>query len=1276
MVLLIQPLAKNFIQLSLLSLLIIFGIRTSAQSPGGVSNGLKIWLKANAGITSSSGTVSNWANQSAIAPAGSASQAVVASRPNFQDNIFNGNPAIQTTTSKFMDIDYSSVLKNNGDATSGPMTMIIVSRRNTTNTVQQTLLGFPSSTVLNLEYRQPATDISVRWFAYDQTISAPSSGSIVAYNATNEQPSIVSARLGTGAPFIGKKLWWVHNGEAVSSPANSVTNISVQSGATGKLGRGYLNRTFVGQIAEVIMYSRCLTDAELIDVYTYLNVKYGISLPTSNHKFFTDSNFGFDIFGIGKNTASQGLNQASSVSAAPEDILQISDAASLDDNDYIFCGNDNGNVSFTAYGGTNCLIKSTLQRDWKIVKQGVPGKFSLSFDLNGLTGFNPNLLKLLVDLDNDGYDDEIPFDGVIASNVITFQELNLPSNATFTLAEYADTYYAVASGIASAAIWSYEPAGAPFVVPTFCAATHISVQNFSITSDIPAISCKNFSIGAGGVWNDANSLNVAGNVTIAGTYNGLTNNIITLNGVDAQTISGGGLMNVYNITYSNPSGVTIALNAGGVIAKNIVSVTTGTLTTNGKLTLSSSAISTGMIGPLTGGAAVSGNVTLNRRHNTSYVLGAASQSIYYISSPFQTSTLNDWIDDFQMTGFPGSTFPTASFKSPKFYNETTGGSSANGYITPTSINNQTVPGRGWQMKQTTSDANVGFFNIDVTGSIIQGDFSIPVTYTNNGVPSADGFNLIGNPYPCAIDWNAAGWTKNNIANAIYQWNGNTAQYATYINGVSNNGGSNIIPSSQAVFIVANGAAPVLSLNETCKTTSQGVFRSIADNEALRLTLESELYSDETVLIYNSNASPMFAFEEDAIKMRTISEEAPTLACIANMGEELSIYASNRNEHSTIIPLVVKPGIPGIHYFSHRGLSKYSKGACIVLEDLQTGVKYALNEHERIPVYLNETDEYNRFQLLITGTFASQTSTAGCFGEENGEIALNEPASAYLTDVMGNEIPCNNLKWTSLAAGHYFLQIIDNDICGATAAEVFIPQHEKIVARFDAKNVTCETDANGRLTSLVSGAIEPVSYAWSNGETTPFIENVTAGEYTLVITDAEGCTASDKASVGVQSDLKIDFNVPYLVPQRASTFTALTKEIASCSWNFGDGSGDVPGKTVTKTFQHPGDYFVTCRTQDTECIHEKTHTVKVASNSFQELVSANLTHQGLEFSFKFFEPTQLQIQAFNISGQLINSYTGSFESQTFYWESRSKLAGSVIEVTNTKTGESTTFHLGL
>ena len=1233
-----------------------------AQSPGGVSNSLSIWLKADAGTstTLNGDQVASWVSQAAGAI--TAQQVTASNRPTYNQNVLNGYPSISTSSTKFMSVNLNSISNTNS-------TVIIVNKRESSANFLYYLGITSTSLVANPLICGYASPTQLRYTHYNDAINL----NVAAYAGSSEEPAIIGHQFSTTS---GKNLWRVYGGQQ-NSVSNATTNNQDISSGTGRIGRGNSGAGFAGQVYELIVYNRILSSAELSQIHTYLNVKYGISIPLSRHQYFTDAAFANDLFGIGKNSATQGLNQNASVSVASEDILEIRDALSLDDGDYIFCGNNDGNVTFSNYPGTNCLIKSTMERDWKIVKQGVPGKFTLKFDLTGLSGFNPNLLKLIVDLDNDGYDDEIPFDGVLASNVLTFEELNLPNNATFTLAEYADTYYAVASGLATAALWSYEPAGTPFAVASFCPASNISVQNFSITSDIPNLSCRNFSISAGGVWNDANALNVSGNVTIAGTYNGLTNNIITFNGTDAQTISGSGLMNVYNLTSTNIMGVTIASNAGGVFARNIVAINSGSLTTNGKLTLASSALSTGMIAPLIGGASVIGNVTLNRRYNVSYIPGgsAASQMIYGVTSPFTSSTLNDWIDDVDLTGFPGSTYPTSTYVSPRYYNEVPGGSSAIGWTNPTSINNPTVPGRGWQIKMTSTIANAGFFNLDVTGNIVQGNFSIPVTYTNNGVPSADGFNLIGNPYPCAIDWNAAGWTKTNVANTVYVYNGNTGQYSTYINGVSGNGGSNIIPSSQGFYVITNGTSPVLSITESCKSTSQGVFRSEADAKALRLSLESDIYSDEVVFVLNPNASSTFNFNEDALKMRTVSEDAPTIASIANMGEELAIYSSNRVENTTIIPLVVKAAHPGLHHFTHRGLNTYANGACIVLEDLMTGDKFALNEHDRIPVYLYENDEYNRFQLIIGGTFAAHVTPAGCTDGSLGAISLNENASATLTDINGQEMQYDEIQWTQLPAGYYFLSIPENSVCGTTNTEIFVAQHPELEARFNVKNVDCPNDQNGQIEIQLFGASEPISYLWSNGMTSPVLENLKAGEYSINITDAHGCAISEKTVIEINSDLAVDFVVPNLTTNHMSQFHAQTTDFANCIWNFGDGNGDITGKTITKTFQKPGEYIVTCMVSNGDCSNSQTKSVQVRNHNFHENVEAYLNDQGLVLSLGFIEPTQLIINAYAITGQLISTHTGTFESQNFIWETREKLAGSVVEVINTATKESKTFHLG-
>ena len=1404
------------ISISIILISFLYPNKNFSQSPGGVSNGLKIWLKADAGVTSSSGKVSAWESQGPIgsvsfsgsiagtnltvtgSPSGiykgmsisgtgvtagtrivsqtsgtaggagvyvvTASQTVAATtitgtfgafqngsalastaaRPDLITNSINGNPVIRAVSGRFLNLDFHSVLRNanasftgsiagttltvtavssggistgltlsgtgvtsgtivtsqssgtpggtgtyvvsisqtvastsivaTADPLSGPSTIILVTKRSTSNTLNLKMLSHSTASIFSMNYSSTAASQA----SYGFNLSTQ--GTLEAYASNTQQPSIITSRqgiTGLGSPFGGRRIWRVHDGTTLSnSDSNQGTSWQVAT-ATGSLASN-----FIGDIAEVIMYSRCLTDNELIDVYTYLNVKYGLSLPVTHHKYFSDSNFGNDIFGIGKNSATEGLNQTTSNSVAPDDILEIRDPQSLDNGDYLFAGNDNGAISFAAYGGTNCSIKTALQRDWKLVRQNVPGKFTLSFDLTGVVGYNPNLLRLIVDLDGDGYDDETPISGTLTNDVFTTSELNVlnsASNVTLTLVEYADTYYAVASGLTSAALWSYEAGGAAATVASFCPTSNISIQNFSITNDFPAITCRNLTIGAGGAWNDANAITLTGNLSNAGTYNGLTGNSITLSGTNAQTISGVGAVNVYNLTCSNAAGVTISPTSGGVSAKNIVNVTTGTLNTNGKLILASNATSTGMIAALLGGASINGNVTLNRRHNVQYIPGLSpansKQLVHMITSPFTNTTINDWNDDYPLTGFPGALSNT--FISPRWYNETLAGNPNIGLTGPTGMGDPTVPGRGWQVKGNYEMVNAGFVNIDVTGSIVQGNFSIPVTYTDNGYPNqtGDGTNLIGNPYPCAIDWNAAGWTKTNIANTVWVWNSNTGQYATYTNGVSANGGSNVIASTQAFYIFATAINPILNITESCKTTSQGVFKSNFDEQALRLRIESKLFSDEAVFVYHEDANSGFDFNEDALKMRSIDEDAPTLASIAPTGEELTINVSDRRSEQTIIPLVVKPAHEGIHYFVHQGLNQFAKGACIVLEDLLTGDQYSLEDNERIAVYLNEKDELNRFRLVITGLYAKTITPAGCTEGSSGSISMNEISDASLTDASGNTIPNEYNNWSNLPAGDYILNIPNNSICGATSTEIHIPQHPTMTASFNNSKAHCIEDSNGRIELKTTGAVAPLNIRWNNGVHGAVVENAMVGDYTVEITDAQGCKIVENTSVGVDSDLIVDYELPVTVTNVPVTFSALTKESAACVWNFGDGAGDYSGKIISKTFSKPGDYSIMCTARDLDCTHEKIKMLHISEKGLNEKVFANLTQEGLLMNFQFTEPTLIQLNAYNVAGQLIATHTATFENQSYVWETRSKMACAIIEVIQLNSKEKKTFHLG-
>ena len=71
--------------------------------------------------------------------------------------------------------------------------------------------------------------------------------------------------------------------------------------------------------------------------------------------------------------------------------------------------------------------------------------------------------------------------------------------------------------------------------------------------------------------------------------------------------------------------------------------------------------------------------------------------------------------------------------------------------------------------------------IDFKGVPIQGDINLPVTCTGGCFPidNGNGWNLVANPYQSPIDWNSTEWVRDGVSSTIYIWNPSINQYATY-----------------------------------------------------------------------------------------------------------------------------------------------------------------------------------------------------------------------------------------------------------------------------------------------------------------------------------------------------------------------------------------------------------------------------------------------------------------------------------------------------------------
>ena len=65
---------------------------------------------------------------------------------------------------------------------------------------------------------------------------------------------------------------------------------------------------------------------------------------------------------------------------------------------------------------------------------------------------------------------------------------------------------------------------------------------------------------------------------------------------------------------------------------------------------------------------------------------------------------------------------------------------------------------------------------------------------------------------------------------------------------------------------------------------------------------------------------------------------------------------------------------------------------------------------------------------------------------------------------------------------------------------------------NTSSVTCNGGNDGQTYVTAAGGTAPYSYLWDNGQTTDTAYNLIAGDYIVTVTDANGCTTTDTATI--------------------------------------------------------------------------------------------------------------------------------------------------------------------
>ncbi len=136
-----------------------------------------------------------------------------------------------------------------------------------------------------------------------------------------------------------------------------------------------------------------------------------------------------------------------------------------------------------------------------------------------------------------------------------------------------------------------------------------------------------------------------------------------------------------------------------------------------------------------------------------------------------------------------------------------------------------------------------------------------------------------------------------------------------------------------------------------------------------------------------------------------------------------------------------------------------------------------------------------------------THNVSCKGSNNGSAAIGvkygtPPYLYHWTPNVGSAATVSGLS-----AGTYSVTVIDNNGCSSSTGVVVITQPAAVLRDSVSVlvNVGCYGGSGGQISVGTRGGTSPYSYSWSNGNTKYTQSGLSAGTYTISITDNLGCS---------------------------------------------------------------------------------------------------------------------------------------------------------------------------
>jgi len=362
-----------------MTLFVVLSISVSGQSPGGISSNLQLWLPAegySGGAT--------WADASGNGRNATKSGAVGnATLYNFH-NVPSG-----LTTANYFSVAHHANLNTN----SGAISVIAVGLSGNgtyapfvSKTADQT---WPNGWVMATS--DPMSHLGFTTGNWDGTGTT----NVAKQTGVPTTTPYIASGFGNGATTNQVAVCYNGTTVATNSSTKTSSNVPLRVGFDGD-AYGFAG----GNIAEVIMYNANLSASDRQRVWSYLAVKYGITLNNGGTNYVNSSNtdiwnittnsgYNNDIFGIGRdNTSNLHQRQGTSINGGLQPVIGHGttlvnlNSAGMDlgtNNSFLIAGASSGASTFDTWLSGFDDMNSRLTRIWRVQESGTVGTVTIAW---------------------------------------------------------------------------------------------------------------------------------------------------------------------------------------------------------------------------------------------------------------------------------------------------------------------------------------------------------------------------------------------------------------------------------------------------------------------------------------------------------------------------------------------------------------------------------------------------------------------------------------------------------------------------------------------------------------------------------------------------------------------------------------------------------------------------------------------------------------------------------------------------------------------------------